>query len=88
MRVFVGPGATRAPGSVSSMSITERPSPAAAMAADRPATPAPTTSTSGCQFLRSRWRGASFVSTTPRPAILRIIGSIIGHANFGLMPAL
>ena len=88
MRSFVGPGATRAPGSDSSISITVRPLPAAAMAADRPATPAPTTSTSGCQLTRSRWRGASLRSTTPSPAILRIIGSIMGHANFGLMPAL
>lgn len=86
---LVGPWATRSPGAAcSSMTMTRLPPSAAASAADRPATPAPITSTSGWRLMRSMSRGASDLSEKPRPATRRITPSAIGHANFGLMPAL
>ncbi len=85
---LTGPGGSFQPGSVSSTAKTVLPAFAAAIAAESPAGPRPTTSTSGNRCTRSRSRGTSDTLTLPRPATWRMIGSTFGHAHFGLISVL
>ena len=78
-----GRAATFSPGRPSSQSSTVRPASAAASAADRPATPPPITTTSGCAWRASRFAGGSSCVIVPRPATRRTIGSARGQAQRG-----